>query len=426
MRELLFYLLDILNGIVIYLLLFFLVSGESKFNIKHMFLVIPFVLINSIVANYMADNTKFYVYIYNILPFIMIVLYSIVLFKRNLLYALIDLFFTSVLLIILQLASVYLSVNVLKINYDVMELKSYFFMTSIIFIFTMLLGLIKKHIYNMELNVINKLKMFLKKELIYLLSPLFILLVTIYILVYLRENRLIDIQLLYLIMILVISIILFMYVLLKFTLNSILEKTLHKEKQEQLDSYKILVDEVRGFWHNYANILQVLNLVINNENVISIQELRETLRDFVDDKSFLEIRESIALTKVYNMIITSVLILETKKARDLGVVLDIKSYGDNLVNINSKWLIEILTVFIDNAIEASYYADKLVTIKIDLNTNFKIEISNNYILENGKILKYGKSKNIGLESIKDYFKNENIDYTLINENNNYKVILEIR
>jgi len=203
------------------------------------------------------------------------------------------------------------------------------------------------------------------------------------------------------------------------------ELILEQEKTHQLDAYLIIMDEVKGFWHNYSNIIQVLIMALESDEFVN-PDLKHAIEEYVDtDMS--GVRDNIKLTKINNPIVFAAITLAGRKAKDLGVALDVISYGKQVANINSKELSEVVTVLMDNAIEASYFADKKVNVRIDMSEYIDIKIDNDFTTKDGHIQKYGLSNNIGLTTVEKIAnKYDNMTYTFTKEDNHYTAQIVIK
>jgi len=203
------------------------------------------------------------------------------------------------------------------------------------------------------------------------------------------------------------------------------ELILEQEKTHQLEAYQVIMDEVKGFWHNYSNIIQVLIMALESDEFVN-PDLKHSIEEYVDtDMS--GVRDNIKLTKINNPIIFAAITLSARKAKDLKVELDVVSYGKQVANINSKELSEVVTVLMDNAIQAAYYASKKVNIRIDMSEHIDIKIDNDFTTEEGHIQKLGHSNHIGLTTVENIAnKYDNMTYSFTMENNHYTVQIVIK
>jgi hypothetical protein len=203
------------------------------------------------------------------------------------------------------------------------------------------------------------------------------------------------------------------------------ELTLEQEKTHQLEAYQIIMDEVKGFWHNYSNIIQVLIMALESDEFVN-PDLKHSIEEYVDtDMS--GVRDNIKLTKINNPIIFAAITLAARKAKDLKVELDVVSYGKQVANINSKELSEVVTVLMDNAIQAAYYASKKVNVRIDMSEYIDIKIENDFTTEEGHIQKYGHSNQIGLTTVENIAdKYDNMTYSFAMVDNHYTAQIVIK
>ena len=203
------------------------------------------------------------------------------------------------------------------------------------------------------------------------------------------------------------------------------ELILEQEKTHQLEAYQVIMDEVKGFWHNYSNIIQVLIMALESDEFVN-PDLKHSIEEYVDtDMS--GVRDNIKLTKINNPIIFAAITLSARKAKDLKVELDVVSYGKQVANINSKELSEVVTVLMDNAIQAAYYASRKVNIRIDMSEHIDIKIDNDFTIEDGHIQKFGHSNHIGLTTVENIAsKYDNMTYSFTMENNHYTAQIVIK
>lgn len=224
--------------------------------------------------------------------------------------------------------------------------------------------------------------------------------------------------------------------------TSKLEVTTEKLEEEQLynKTITILYDNIRGFKHDFNNIVQAIGGYISTNN---IEGLKEYYSDLLDDCKKVNNLAVLNPELINNPAIYSLLTSKYHKAEELGiamnfeVLLDLKS-----LNIKTYDLTRILGILLDNAIEASTKCDeKVINIVIRKdskvnrqlfiveNTYLNKDVNTDRIFEKGYTSKENvdnKNHGLGLWEVRNILKkNNNLNLFTTKNNNMFKQQLEI-
>lgn len=226
--------------------------------------------------------------------------------------------------------------------------------------------------------------------------------------VYLRRNILI----LYLIFIIGII----------FKMNDQAKKNKEKELQESKDSQlknivlyshhvESLYKEIRSFRHDYTNILVSFHEAIKSKDINAIEELYLSILDG-SDKKFYESKYDIAdLSNLENSSIKSLVSAKLIEAQNRGIDISVEiAEPIGAPQIDLVDFITILSIFLDNAIEATvdaevpqihfaYFKDKDATILVIQNSTVTRKINTKNIFQYGVSTK-GDGRGIGLSNVK--------------------------
>ena len=214
-------------------------------------------------------------------------------------------------------------------------------------------------------------------------------------------------------------IILFFVILLY--LNAISKEKLEKEiiKQKDTQLYELssyshhvesLYEEIRGFRHDYINILTSLKLGIDNQDIDAVKTVyNDVLRDSA--KQFYDSKFDIAkLSNIKNDAIKSILSAKLLEAQNRGISISVE-VEEPISNFRIELLdfITVLSVLCDNAIEAAIETispkmtvvfinndDSLVLIVENSTKSEKVEVS--HIFVRGHSSK-GEGRGIGLHNV---------------------------
>jgi len=190
--------------------------------------------------------------------------------------------------------------------------------------------------------------------------------------------------------------------------------------EEYNKSLEILYDNVKGFKHDFDNIVSTLDGFIENNDMPG-------LKDYFDEvKKDCKITNNLSILNprtINNPGIYSLLNNKYFKATNLGITFDIEYFIDlDKIDVNLYQFSRILGILIDNAIEeAEKCKDKIIKlsfIRENRNNRAIITIQNTYLNKDVNIEKIfekgvsGKEKHsgIGLWEIKNYIKkSKNLD-----------------
>ena len=196
-----------------------------------------------------------------------------------------------------------------------------------------------------------------------------------------------------------------------------LEKEIIKQKDTQLyelSSYshhiESLYEEIRGFRHDYINILTSLKLGIDNQDINAVKTVyNDVLRDSA--KQFYDSKFDIAkLSNIKNDAIKSILSAKLLEAQNKGISVSVE-IEEPVSNFRIELLdfITVLSILCDNAIEAAIETispkltvvfinndDSLVLIIENSMKSEKVEVS--HIFDRGHSSK-GENRGIGLYNV---------------------------
>lgn len=194
-------------------------------------------------------------------------------------------------------------------------------------------------------------------------------------------------------------------------------------------SLEILYDKVRGFKHDFDNIVSSLNGYIEDNDMEGLKKY------FNEVKKDCKITDDLSLINphiINNPGIYSLLNNEYFKAYQLGIAFDIEFFIDfNSLNINIYKFSRMLGILIDNAIEAAEKCDEKIVqisfIRENINNRTVITVKNTYsnkevnlekIFEQGISNKENHS-GFGLWEVKKYIKKSNNLELNTSKNNKY-------
>lgn len=206
--------------------------------------------------------------------------------------------------------------------------------------------------------------------------------------------------------------------------------------EEYNKSLEILYDNVKGFKHDFDNIVSTLDGFIENNDITGLKDY------FNDVKRDCKIANNIAMLNprvINNPGIYSLLNNKYFKATNLGITVDIEFFLDlNNLKINTYEFSRMLGVLIDNAIEeAEKCKDKIVKISFlreNKNNRAVITIQNTYSnkdVDVDKIFDKGESgkenhSGIGLWEVRNYVKkSKNLDLFTTKTNKFFKQELSV-
>lgn len=224
--------------------------------------------------------------------------------------------------------------------------------------------------------------------------------------------------------------------------TSKLEDTIQSLEEEKLynKTLNILYDNIRGFKHDFGNIVQSIGGYISTNNMEGLKEYYNDLMKDCRKSNNLSILNPELLQ---NPAVYSLITSKYHKAEDVGISMEIEVFS-NLANVNMKVyeLTRVLGILLDNAIEASSKC-KEKSINLTIRKDLKIDrqlivISNTYTnkdVNTDKIFEKGytskkdsdvKSHGLGLWEVRKVLKkNDNLNLFTTKTNDFFTQQLEI-
>lgn len=224
--------------------------------------------------------------------------------------------------------------------------------------------------------------------------------------------------------------------------TSKLEYTTEKLEEEKLynQTLNLLYDNIRGFKHDFNNIVQGIGGYIATNNM---EGLKEYYSEVLDDCQRVNNLSLLSPEVINNPAIYSLLASKYHKASEFGIKVNLEVFMD-LTNINMKIyeLTRILGILIDNAIEASKDCEEKeinITIRKDSkknqqlfiieNTYLNKDINIDEIFEKGKTSKTSedaKNHGLGLWEVRTMVKKrKNLNLYTTKDDKYFKQQLEI-
>lgn len=212
-----------------------------------------------------------------------------------------------------------------------------------------------------------------------------------------------------------------------------LEATTEKLEEEQLynQTLTVLYDKIRGFKHDFNNIVQGIGGYIATNNM---EGLKEYYSEVLDDCQRVNNLTLLSPEVINNPAIYSLLTSKYHDATELGIKVNLEIFMDlSTINMKIYELTRILGILIDNAIEAAKQCEEkeiIITFRKDNKKNKQLFIiENTYtnknvnideIFEKGKTSKTcedAKNHGLGLWEVRQAVKrNKNLDlYTTKSE-----------
>lgn len=223
--------------------------------------------------------------------------------------------------------------------------------------------------------------------------------------------------------------------------TSKLEVTTQNLEEERLynKTLTILYDNIRGFKHDFNNIVQAIGGYISTNNMEGLKDYYSGLMEDCKKVNNLAVLNP---ELINNPAVYSLLTSKYHKAEELNIKMNFEVFLDlTTLNIKSYDLTRILGILLDNAIEASNKCEEKIiniTIRKDNKANrqlFVIEntysnknIDTDRIFEKGYTSKKGDNKSHGLglwEVRKILNKNNNLNLFTTKDNKFFKQQLEI-
>lgn len=224
--------------------------------------------------------------------------------------------------------------------------------------------------------------------------------------------------------------------------TSKLEITTQNLEEEKLynQTLTLLYDNIRGFKHDFNNIVQGIGGYISTNNM---EGLKEYYSEILDDCQRVNNLSLLSPEVINNPAIYSLLTSKYHEAIELGIKVNLEIFMD-LTTINMKIyeLTRVLGILLDNAIEAAKLCEEkeiVITFRKDNKKNKQLfiientytnkDVNINEIFEKGKTSKTTKdSKNhgLGLWEVRQIIKkNKNIDLYTTKTDKYFKQQFEI-
>lgn len=220
-----------------------------------------------------------------------------------------------------------------------------------------------------------------------------------------------------------------------------LELTTQNLEEERLynKTLTILYDNIRGFKHDFNNIVQAIGGYISTNNMEGLKEYYSGLMEDCKKVNNLAVLNP---ELINNPAVYSLLTSKYHKAEELNIKMNFEVFLDlTTLNIKPYDLSRILGILLDNAIEASSKCEERIiniTIRKDNKANRQLfiientysnkDIDTDRIFEKGYTSKKGDNKSHGLglwEVRKILSKNNNLNLFTTKDNKFFKQQLEI-
>lgn len=234
----------------------------------------------------------------------------------------------------------------------------------------------------------------------------------------------------------------FLFSLYSLSRTNKLEITTENLEEERLynKTLTILYDNIRGFKHDFNNIVQAIGGYISTDNM---EGLKDYYSDLLTDCKKVNNLAVLNPELINNPAVYSLLTSKYHTAAELGITMNFDIFIDlKTLNIKTYDLTRILGILLDNAIEACNKCDEkdiYITIRKDNKANRQlIIIENTYsnknvdtdrIFEKGytsKIEDDGKNHGLGLWEVRQILnKNNNLNLFTTKSNRLFKQQLEI-
>lgn len=221
-----------------------------------------------------------------------------------------------------------------------------------------------------------------------------------------------------------------------------LEITTERLEEEKLynKTITILYDNIRGFKHDFNNIVQAIGGYISTEN---IGGLKDYYSDLMDDCQKVNNLAILNPELINNPAVYSLLTSKYHRAEELGIKMNFEIFLDlKTLNIKTYDLTRILGILLDNSIEAASECNEkeiYITIRKDNKANRQLfiientylnkDINTDRIFEKGytsKTKQDSKNHGLGLWEVRQILKkNNNLNLYTTKDNKLFKQQLEI-
>ncbi|MEX2784197.1 sensor histidine kinase [Streptococcus sp. H49] len=227
-----------------------------------------------------------------------------------------------------------------------------------------------------------------------------------------------------------------------FRVKDQLDKELRRSKERQLKSLseyskhvESLYREIRSFRHDYTNILVSLSQSINNEDLPMIKQIYKSILED-SDKKFYDAKYDMAnLANIKDEALKSILFAKLSQAQHAGIDVTIEIIEPiGVPNMELLDVITILSILLDNAIEASlkaeepsflfaYFKEANQTILIVDNATQFDKTDTKSIFNYGESSK-GEERGIGLANVREIL-GKYPDASLMTTSSNYRFRQEL-
>lgn len=370
----------------LYMLLFTTLLN-IKATKKQKFIYVIIVSTFSIVSKFIIPNPfNSYINLFTVLACILLI------FKTNILKAIISLLFPIIITALIESVFTKIYYNALNIDYLVgakiplHRLVSTSIVYLCMFIIYLLLKFYKLNIAKLQIS--NKKKRYLLiSSTIFgiVLISLQVYLITFYVSYLPFFITILDI------LGLVIYFTINLYTI--FTVSRLEDTTTNLEEAQLYNrTLQILHDNIRGFKHDFWNIIQGIGGYIDRNDM---EGLKQYYSKLVEDCQQVNNLTALSPSVVNNPAVYNVLANKYHMADELGIKINLEVFMDlNELNINSYELTRIIGILMNNAIEASKECDEKV-----INVTFRKD----------------KNKHMQLVIVENTYKDKNIDTDKIYE-----------
>ena len=243
------------------------------------------------------------------------------------------------------------------------------------------------------------------------------------------------------------SSVLILFIYFSITLYSLLRTVKLEQTTESLEEEKlynktltILYDNIRGFKHDFNNIVQAIGGYISTDNM---DGLKDYYTDLLEDCQKINNLAILNPELINNPAVYSLLTSKYHKAEELGIKMNFEVFLDlETLNIKTYDLTRILGILLDNSIEASSKCDEkeiYITIRKDSKANRQLfiientytnkDVNTDRIFEKGytsKVDEDNKNHGLGLWEVRQILKkNNNLNLFTKKTNKLFKQQLEI-
>ena len=313
-----------------------------------------------------------------------------------------------------------------------------FFYSLLLYTFVYLIYLFCRH-FNININLINYLN---RKNSIMLLINLIIGIIALAVQSYLATIYADVLSFTISISSIIVLLVYFLISMYSLSRTNKLEITTEKLEEEKLynKTLTILYDNIRGFKHDFNNIVQAIGGYISTDDMIG---LKDYYSDLMADCQKVNNLAILNPELINNPAIYSLLTSKYHKAEELGIKINFEIFIDlTTLNIKTYDLTRIIGILLDNAIEASSKCEEKIInvifrkdnkanrqLFVIENTYSNKDVDTDRIFEKGYTSKSdadGKNHGLGLWEVRKILKKSNNLNLFTTKNNKlFKQQLEI-